>query len=114
MQYQLTVPGTDSLTECVPARSFGNLLAKNTCSIHRLENRDHSATYWLQYASDQCSLIYNGLEYKANKIIVSYEALGLTSAHFFGRTKRPIRPASLALNIFSNKGVITEFELSYG
>lgn len=39
---------------------------------------------------------------------------GLTSAHFFGSTKRPIRPASLALNIFSNKGVTTEFELKYG
>lgn len=37
----------------------------------------------------------------------------LTSAHFFGNTSRPILPASLALSIFSNKGVITEFELEH-
>lgn len=35
----------------------------------------------------------------------------LTSAHALGSTKRPIRPASLALSIFSNKGTIVEFEL---
>lgn len=38
----------------------------------------------------------------------------ITSAHFFGSTRRPIRPASLALNIFSNKGVMTTLELNNG
>lgn len=35
----------------------------------------------------------------------------LTSAHAFGSTKRPIRPASLALRIFSNNGMMVELEL---
>jgi hypothetical protein len=34
-----------------------------------------------------------------------------TSAQAFGRTRRPIRPASLALRTFSNNGTIVEFEL---
>jgi hypothetical protein len=34
-----------------------------------------------------------------------------TSAQAFGRTKRPIRPASLALNTFSNNGTIVALEL---
>lgn len=35
----------------------------------------------------------------------------LTSAHALGRTKRPMRPASLALRTFSNSGTMVEFEL---
>jgi len=35
----------------------------------------------------------------------------LTSAQAFGRTRRPMRPASLALRTFSNNGTIVEFEL---
>jgi hypothetical protein len=34
-----------------------------------------------------------------------------TSAQAFGRTRRPMRPASLALRTFSNNGTIVEFEL---
>jgi len=37
----------------------------------------------------------------------------ITSAHAFGRTKRPIRPASLALSIFSKSGTMVEFELEH-
>lgn len=36
-----------------------------------------------------------------------------TSAHAFGRTKRPIRPASLALSIFSKSGTMVEFGLEH-
>ena len=35
----------------------------------------------------------------------------LTSAHAFGRTRRPILPASLALNTFSNNGTTVDFKL---
>ena len=35
----------------------------------------------------------------------------LTSAQALGRTSLPIRPASLALNIFSKSGVMVELEL---
>lgn len=35
----------------------------------------------------------------------------VTSAQALGRTKRPIRPASLALNTFSNNGTTGEFKL---
>jgi hypothetical protein len=35
----------------------------------------------------------------------------VTSAQAFGRTRRPMRPASLALRTFSNNGTIVEFEL---
>lgn len=35
----------------------------------------------------------------------------LTSAQAFGRTKRPIRLASLALRIFSKSGTIVVFKL---
>lgn len=35
-----------------------------------------------------------------------------TSAHAFGRTKRPIRPASLVLRIFSNSGVRVQLEFN--
>jgi hypothetical protein len=35
----------------------------------------------------------------------------LTSAHALGRTKRPMRPASLALRTFSNNGTMVEFGL---
>lgn len=38
-------------------------------------------------------------------------SLKLTSAHALGRTKRPIRPASLALRTFSNSGTMVEFKL---
>ena len=31
-----------------------------------------------------------------------------TSAHALGRTKRPIRPASLALRTFSNNGIMVQ------
>jgi len=34
-----------------------------------------------------------------------------TSAQAFGRTRRPIRPASLALNTFSNNGTTVDFKL---
>lgn len=37
----------------------------------------------------------------------------LTSAQAFGRTKRPIRLASLALRIFSKSGTIVVFKLKY-
>lgn len=37
----------------------------------------------------------------------------LTSAHALGRTRRPIRPASLALRTFSNNGTMVEFELDH-
>lgn len=40
-----------------------------------------------------------------------YMLRDVTSAHAFGSTKRPIRPASLALKIFSNSGTMVEFEL---
>jgi hypothetical protein len=36
----------------------------------------------------------------------------VTSAQAFGRTRRPMRPASLALRTFSNNGTIVEFELA--
>lgn len=36
---------------------------------------------------------------------------GLTSAHALGRTRRPIRPASLALRTFSNNGTMLDFKL---
>jgi hypothetical protein len=35
----------------------------------------------------------------------------ITSAQAFGRTRRPMRPASLALKTFSNSGMMVEFEL---
>jgi len=34
-----------------------------------------------------------------------------TSAQAFGRTRRPIRPASLALSTFSNNGTTVDFKL---
>jgi hypothetical protein len=36
----------------------------------------------------------------------------VTSAQAFGRTRHPMRPASLALRTFSNNGMIVEFELA--
>jgi hypothetical protein len=37
----------------------------------------------------------------------------LTSTHGFGRTIRPSRPTSLAVNVFSNNGTIVEFKLEH-
>lgn len=45
------------------------------------------------------------------KMILKKQNVKLTSAHALGSTKRPIRPASLALRTFSNNGMMVEFEL---
>ena len=51
---------------------------------------------------------------KHKEVIKEGEEAILTSAHAFGRTKRPIRPASLALSTFSKSGTIVEFKLKTG
>lgn len=76
---------------------------------NKLKHILQHSVYFENYASNgyrQFKSIVFFPYYSLNK-----ETSGLTSAHFFGSTRRPIRPASLALNVFWNSGVITELEL---
>jgi len=49
--------------------------------------------------------------HKSVNILGEGSKYSLTSAHALGRTRRPMRPASLALRTFSNNGTILQFEL---
>lgn len=72
----------------------------------------HKRNLWFH-----CSLLNNFWNIKQQCAIKPYfinkrrPYTKLTSAHAFGRTRRPMRPASLALRTFSNNGTIVEFEL---
>ena len=57
------------------------------------------------------SLFYNIMMIYDLKTSKQTKECILTSAQALGRTSLPIRPASLALNIFSKSGVMVELEL---